>query len=202
MEIEIIQKAVEILQNSEYLPEIIPEVRSNLVMARENAVETGDVAGIPGRITIIKDRVKVFMKPDWGASSHMARLVLAVMAHDPERRSAMNIRYHPILIEICEKLGLQISFYNREEEPKDIRKIEGGTIPWGVEQAIKRIGGVPDVIYHTGDWGKEPSIVLIGCDAVDVAKMAVCIAQLFHVRGGQSVLFVPSRKSYIEKKGP
>jgi thiamine-phosphate diphosphorylase len=184
MEIEIIRKAAEILQNSDYLAEIIPEVRSNLVMARENASEIGDVAGIPGRITTIKGRVRVFMEPDWGASSHMARLVLAVMAHDPEKRSAMNIRYHPCLIEICEKLGLQVSFYNREEEPEDLRAMEGGTIPWGVEQAIKRIGGVPDVIYHTGDWGKEPSIVLIGGDAVDVAKTVVCIAQLFHVRGG------------------
>jgi thiamine-phosphate diphosphorylase len=200
MEIEMIQRAVKILQNSDNLAELIPEVRSNLVMARENASETGNVAGIPGRITTIKGRIRIFVEPDWGASSHMARLVLAVMEHDPERRSAMNIRYHPLLIEICEKLGLQVSFYNREEEPDDIRAIEGGTIPWGVEQAIQRMGGVPDVIYHTGDWGKEPSIVLIGGDAVDVAKMAVCIAQLFQVRGGPRVLFAPSRKSYLEEK--
>lgn len=138
-----------------------------------------DVAGVPGRITTVKGRVKAFMKPDWGASSHMARLVLEVMKYDHYRRSAMNLRYHPELILICQKLGLKVSFYDRKEEPDDLRKIEGGTMAWGVQQAIERTGEIPDVIYHTGDWGKEPIIALIGCDAVDVARMAVCIARLF-----------------------
>lgn len=182
MEIESIQKALIILENSEHMAELIPEVRSNLVMARENATTIEDVAGVPGRITTVKGHIKAFMKPDWGASSHMARLVLEVMKYDPQRRSAINLRYHPEIIRICEKLGLNVSFYNREEEPEDLRKIEGGTMAWGVEQAISRIGEVPDVIYHTGDWGKEPIIALIGSDPVDVAKMAVCIAQLFFLR--------------------
>ena len=42
------------------------------------------------------------------------------------------------------------------EEPEEQRKIEGGSIRWGVQQAINKINEVPDVIYHTGDWGKEP----------------------------------------------
>ncbi len=151
-------------------------------MARENAESIEDVVGVPGRITTVKDRVKVFTMPDWGASSHMARLVLEVMKHDPERRSAINLRFNPAIIEICEKLGLKVSFYNRIEEPDELRKLEGKTISWGVEQAINRLGEVPDVIYHTGDWGKEPIIALIGRDPVEVAEMAVCLAQLFSVR--------------------
>ena len=47
---------------------------------------------------------------------------------------------------------------------------------WGAEQAIRRIGGVPQVIYHTGDWGKEPMIILLGKNSVEVADMAVKIA--------------------------
>jgi predicted fused transcriptional regulator/phosphomethylpyrimidine kinase len=182
MEIECIERALVILQNSDHMAELIPEVRSNLVMARSNAITIEDVAGVPGRITTVKGKVRAFMKPDWGASSHMARLVLEVMKHDPRRRSALNLRYHPAIIEICEKLGLKVSFYNRKEEPEDLRKVEGATMAWGVEQAIGRIGEMPDIIYHTGDWGKEPIIALIGCDAVDVARMAVCIAELFYIR--------------------
>jgi predicted fused transcriptional regulator/phosphomethylpyrimidine kinase len=182
MEILDVEKGVEILQNSEYMAELIPEVRSNLVKARKNAETIDDVVGVPGRITTVNGRVQAFMKPEWGASSHMARLVLEVMKHDPQRRSAINLRYNNDIIEICEKLGLKISFYNRLEEPDDIRELEGKTVSWGVEKAIKRIGEVPDVIYHTGDWGKEPIITLIGSDAVEVAEMAVCIAKLFHVR--------------------
>ena len=74
-------------------------------MARENAQSVEDVVGVPGRITTINGRAKAFTMPDWGASSHMARLVLEVMKHDPERRSALNLRYNTVTIEICEKLG-------------------------------------------------------------------------------------------------
>lgn len=200
MEIETIQKALEIIEDSVYLDLLIPEVRSNLVMARKDAKTINDVAGIPGRITSVDGKPKAFMKPDWGASSHMARLVLEVMKHDPERRSAINLRYHPKVIQICKKLGLLVSFYNREDEKENMRSIEGKTMQWGVQQAIKRIKAVPDVIYHTGDWGKEPIIALIGSNALDVAKMAVCIAHLFHERTGRQVLFAPSRSSYVGKK--
>jgi len=183
MEIENIERAIEILQKSEEFAGFIPEVRSNIVMAREHAVNITDVAGIPGRITTVNCKAKAFMKPEFGASSHMARLVLSIMKHDPAKRSAMNLIYNSKIIEICRKLGLKISFYDRKDEPETVQKIEGGTIPWGVETAIKKLGDVPDVIYHKGAWGKEPSISLIGETAVDVAKMAVCIAKLYNNMG-------------------
>jgi len=199
MEIVNITRALEIIQNSNQFAELIPEVRSNLVMAKKNATTINEVAGVPGRITTVKGKAKTFMKPDWGASSHMARLILEVMKHDPHCRSAINLRYDTTLIDLITKLGLKISSYNREEEPEDQRNIEGGSISWGVTQAINKIGEVPDVIYHTGDWGKEPIIALIGCDAVDVAKMAVCLAQLYSIRKPR-ILFAPARSLYTDKK--
>jgi len=48
------------------------------------------------------------------------------------------------------------------KEPPEIKAIEGATIPWGTKQAIEALGGqVPDVIYHRGDVGKEPMIVIL-----------------------------------------
>jgi predicted fused transcriptional regulator/phosphomethylpyrimidine kinase/diadenosine tetraphosphate (Ap4A) HIT family hydrolase len=191
MEIENLKKAVEIIQNSEEFAAFIPEVRSNIVMAKENAKDVNDVAGIPGRITIVHGKPKAFVEPEFGVSSHMARLVLSMMKHDSSKRSAMNIKYSPQIIEISEKLGLKVSFYDRNDEPEDVRQVEGGTIPWGVETAVKRIGDIPDIIYHKGAWGKEPSITLIGTSAVDVAKTAVCIARLFNTKEGYKVIFTP-----------
>jgi predicted fused transcriptional regulator/phosphomethylpyrimidine kinase/diadenosine tetraphosphate (Ap4A) HIT family hydrolase len=196
MEIENLKKAVEIIQNCEELAVFIPEVRSNIVMAKEDAKDVTEVAGIPGRITTVHGKPKAFMEPEFGASSHMARLVLSTMKHDTSKRSAMNIKYDPKIIEICEKLGLKVSFYDRNDEPEDIKQVEGGTIPWGVEAAIKKIDDIPDVIYHRGAWGKEPSITLIGTSAVEVAKMVVCISKLFSANGDYKVLFTPpSEKS-------
>lgn len=179
MEIESLGRAIEILQGSREFAALIPEVRSNIVMAKENAKNINDVAGIPGRITTAYGKPIACMKPDFGVSSHVARVVLSIMGHDPEKRSALNITYHEKIIEICGKLGLIVSSYDRSEEPEAIKESEGGTIPWGVETAIEKIGSVPDIIYHTGDWGKEPSICIIGENPIDVAEMAVCIAKLF-----------------------
>ena len=182
MEIDKVKKAVGILENSSEFAALIPEVRSNLVMAVEGAERIEQVVGIPGRITIVNGNPRSVMEPDFMSSSHMARLVLSVMKHDPTKKSALNMKYDPMILEICEKLGLKVSSYNRAQEPEDVKEVEGGTIPWGVETAIENAGTIPDVIYHKGAWGKEPMICLIGSDAVEVAEMGICIARLFDIR--------------------
>jgi predicted fused transcriptional regulator/phosphomethylpyrimidine kinase/diadenosine tetraphosphate (Ap4A) HIT family hydrolase len=214
IEIKKVHKAVKILEKSPEFAALIPEVRSNLVMAVEGAETIEQVVGIPGRITTINGLPKSFMRPDFMSSSHMARLVLNIMKHDPLKKSALNMKYEPMVLEICEKLGLNVSSYNRANEPKESREVEGRTIPWGVETAIKKAGTVPDVIYHTGAWGKEPMICLLGLNAVEVAEMAVCIAKLFCVRKNQfktsendrsihkyhDVIYAPSRKLWKKQK--
>ena len=226
MEIQNIEMAIEVLEKSPEFADLVPEVRSNIVMAKESAKDIKDVAGIPGRITTVKGWPKSFIKPEFGVSSHMARLVLSMMKHDPQRRSALNIRYDDEIIDICQKLGLKVSSYNRQHEPNDVVKFEGGTIPWGVEEAIKKLGDIPDVVYHTGSWGKEPMICLTGPDAVEVARTAVCISKLYSTRvkknenhtkptenllknsmtvsgsfeDSYSVVFAPSRSTYVGKK--
>jgi thiamine-phosphate diphosphorylase len=196
MEIMKLKEAMNILEGSQEFGLLIPEVRSNLVMAKKDAHDIEDVAGIPGRITVLNGLPKASAEPDYGASSHMARLVLSIMKYDPEMRSALNMKYHPILVDICSKLGLMVSCYNRNQEPIKVQNEEGSSIPWGVKVAVERIGAVPDVIYHTGSWGKESMLVLLGTAAIDVAKMAVCLAKLFKTDEGHKVLFPPSRGSY------
>jgi thiamine-phosphate diphosphorylase len=216
MELNKVKKAVDILEKSTEFAALIPEVRSNIVMAIEGAERIDQVVGIPGRITIVNGWPKAVMDPDFMSSSHMARLVLSMMKHDPSKKSALNIKYEPLILEICKKLGLKVSSYNRAYEPEEVKEVEGGTIPWGVETAIEKAGTIPDVIYHRGAWGKEPMICFIGSDAVEVAEIAVCIAKLYSIRKSnqlkptehtvetqdkcQDIIFAPSRGSRKEKK--
>jgi len=51
--------------------------------------------------------------------------------------------------------------YDRKLEPKNV-KIKGSTIEWGIKKAIKDSKKSPDAIYHKGDFGKEPMIILFG----------------------------------------
>lgn len=180
MEIENLKEALEILSSSEDFATVVPEVRTNLVMAKIDAKTEEDVAGIPGRITTANGKAFACRDPEFGASSHMARMVLNVRKFDKNKRSAIDLKYHPKIIDICIKLGLKVSSYDRNTEPEDVKNKEGGTIPWGVKEAVNKIGEVPDVIFHLGAWGKEPIVCLLAPDAVEAARTSVCIAKLFN----------------------
>ncbi len=51
--------------------------------------------------------------------------------------------------------------YDRTQEPQNV-KSKGSTIGWGIKNAIKNSKKQPDIIYHRGDFGKEPMIILFG----------------------------------------
>ncbi|MEM3714454.1 MAG: bifunctional hydroxymethylpyrimidine kinase/phosphomethylpyrimidine kinase [Thermoprotei archaeon] len=176
--IEQLKNAIMMLENDEKVANLIPEVQTNLVMALPYpyAKSISDVAGIPGRIVRIGNRVKASAPPEFGASSHVARAVLKAMEYDNNIRAAANIKFSEEILETIKKLGFTISFYDRREEPPEIKIKEGATIPWGVEQAIKRVGRVPDAIYDPGDLGKEPAIKIFGKDVIDVVNKMIAIA--------------------------
>ncbi len=142
------------------------------------ARDLNDVAAIPGRIVRYMGKAKPSGPPTFGVSSHVASYILTAMKYDPEVRSAMNIKYDDRIIEAAKELGYVISSYDRRQEPPEVKAREGASIPWGgTEQAIKSVGGgVPDIIYHLGDWGgKEPEIVVLGKSPVEVVSKLLAV---------------------------
>jgi len=176
-----LEKALDMLrENSRYVVDLIPEVQTNIVKAlpKPYARTPLDVAGVPGRIGRFGDKLVIPAKPEFGASRHMARAVLTAMEFDPEVRAAANIRYDRDIEEAVESLGLTSSYYDRREEPEEVRRVEGATIPWGVRTAIQRAGGkVPDVIYDYGAHGKEPITKVFGRTAIEVAEKIIKIGR-------------------------
>jgi len=166
-----VDEARRILESTQYIAELVPEVGINVAMALPHAESIRDVAAIPGRLMKAFNSVRSSSPPEFGASSHLARYLLEIMRYDPEKRAAINIKFSTEIIELLRGMNLKISFYDRREEPAEIKHVEGMSIPWGVRQAISRIGEVPDVIYHMGDFGKEPMIVIFGKDAAELARM-------------------------------
>jgi hydroxymethylpyrimidine/phosphomethylpyrimidine kinase len=175
--IQNVNAAVEILEGEPSVANLVPESQINIAMLSSYAMDYRDAAAIPGRIIRLKNGVKASSCPEFGASRHVAKTIQVAAKYNPSIRAAMNILYSEEIINIIRNLGLVTSFYDRREEPPEIKNLEGMTTPWGTEQAIKRVGRVPDAIFHDGDWGKEAMIVLLGKDAVGVAKLAVKIAK-------------------------
>lgn len=169
--LENIREALKIIEESKWMADLIPESQSNLVMAIENAETLEDVVGIPGRIVKVDGRARASSCPWFNSSRHLARAVLTIMKYFPQIRSAINIRYDEELVKTARELGMSISSYDRREEPLEVKSVEGGTIPWGVKTALEKASWkAVDLIYHLGDWGKEPMIIIFGRDALDVVK--------------------------------
>ncbi len=175
--IENLSKAVKMLESSE-IAKLIPEVGSNIVMAlpKRYANSVSDVAGIPGRLIKLGDRILAIRGPEFGASSHVARVVLKVMEYEEEWRAAMNIKYSSEIVEACKSLKLTVSSFDRRKEPEEVKAKEGESLPWGVGKAIENAGKIPDVIYDLGDVGKEPMVRILGRNAVEVATKVLMIA--------------------------
>ena len=172
-----VREAVALLERTPEVAVLVPEVQMNIGMALPNAREYNDIAAVDGRIIRTGTGVKASGCPEFGVSRHVARTIMAVMRFDPQRRAGINIRYSKEAVKACEALGLVVSSYDRSEEPEEIKGQEGMTTYWGAEQAVKRAGTVPDVIYHLGDWGKEAMITIVGRSALEIAGHAIEISR-------------------------
>ena len=60
--------------------------------------------------------------------------------------------------------------YDRNKEPKKSKQKENSSISWGISSSLNAKS--PDIIYHKGDLGKEPMILIFGKNPDDVVKKA------------------------------
>ena len=171
--------------HSEFLP-YIAEVGTQVAMALPYASTKRHVAAVEGRIVKFRERARAVGCVEFGVSDHVARIILTAMKHDPSKRAALNLHYDQDLVDAFKKLGRVISSFDRRLEPPEVRAMEGGTLVWGVEEAIKAVGRVPDVVYDLGEVGKEPMIRVLGKSAIDVVEKA--LASMERQKHGQPTL--------------
>jgi hydroxymethylpyrimidine/phosphomethylpyrimidine kinase len=169
---KLMQKALQVVQvlKENKIGRLIPEVQSNLGLAINNAQALNDVIGIPGRIVKNGGDAFTISPPMFGGSRHVADIVLTVMAHNPEKRAVMNIKYTDALLNICKKLKYKIASFDRANEPKKVKALEGSSLEWGTDRAIRDFGSVPDIIFDLGGYGKEEMIRVIAKDPEELLQ--------------------------------
>lgn len=166
------RKFLEEIESIKEINKVIPEVGMNIAYALNYAINKDDIVAIPGRIRATPQGPRACSLPDFGASQHLASYILTAREYDKSVRAAVNIKFSEKTVEKLRELGLKVSFYDRAKEPPDIKAREGATVPWGTRQAIEALGGeVPDVIYHKGDVGKEPMIVILSRELDDLIRV-------------------------------
>ncbi len=171
--IEELREAVAMVEANPGMRDLLAECQMNIGLALSYAVDSSDVAAVDGRLTRQMYGVRSAGCLRFGASRHIANTILAVMEFDKRKRAALNLRYSTEIVEACKAVGLKVSYYDRREEPEEVKMMEGMTTKWGVGEAVNRVGEAPDVIYHLGDWGKEPMVVLVGETATQVADWSI-----------------------------
>jgi len=161
----------------------MPEVRVNLVYALPGAVSGKQVAAVDGRITVVRGYPFASGSPAWGASDHMARLIIEARKYNPGVNAGINFKCNSEIIILVKKYAMEnnlvFGWIDRTREPADVSARDGSSMPWKIKQLVDQAGRLPDIFYEGDGWGKEPLFVLLGIDAVSVVKKATDIARKY-----------------------
>lgn len=147
----------------------IPECQTNFVYSKSNPKSTKDILGLSGRIVKAGNEVIVAGNLTYGGSKHVATALLAINKKFPEIHSAINLKYEKSIISKIKRSKLSTSSYDRVNEPNDV-KIKRSSVEWGINNAIKNLKLPPDIIFHRGDFGKEPMMIIFGDNPKSILK--------------------------------
>jgi len=147
---------------------VIPECQTNFVFAKKNPKIIKDVLGISGRLVKSGKDVVTAGEIVYGGSQHVGTAVIQVNKKFPDIRSGLNIKYDPNIIAKAKKSKFTVLSYDRSKEPKKSKQKENSSISWGISNTLNAKS--PDIIYHRGDVGKEPMILIFGNNPGDVIR--------------------------------
>ncbi len=177
-----VTRALTMLEDSPDFALLMPEVRVNMVYALPGAKSSEDVVAVDGRITAVKGVIRTAGLPRYGASNHMARLMMEIRKYESDVNAGINFKCDKDVIEVvkkyCKEKQLLFGWIDRTKEPAEIAEKEGGSMPWKVKYLVANYGGIPRFFYEGDGWGKEPLFVALGKDAVEATEMALDIARL------------------------
>ncbi|MDD3264749.1 MAG: thiamine-phosphate synthase family protein [Dehalococcoidales bacterium] len=175
--------AVNLLEQCSEFACLVPEVRVNLAYALPEAASRQDVAAIEGRITVVGGLPRASGLPAFGASDHMARLIIEIRKYDVSINAGINFKCNEGIIETvknyCNERQLLFGWIDRSREPVEVIGHDGASMPWKIAELVRSSGGVPRLFYEGRGWGKEPLFVTVGKNAVEVASIAVDLSKHF-----------------------
>jgi len=154
---------------------LVPEVGTNVVGATPYAESVGETAAVEGRITRTLDGVQPNRGVRFGASSHVARFLLAAREHDPALRFAVNCRFDDDVEAALATLDGPVAEFDRAAEPADLKVEEGSTMGWGARRAFEGSEGTPVAVIDRGEVGKEAIVKLLAVDAATLRERTLSL---------------------------
>ncbi|SEO01935.1 hydroxymethylpyrimidine/phosphomethylpyrimidine kinase [Halorientalis persicus] len=150
---------------------LVPEVGMNVVGATPYAERPDETAAVEGRITRTRSGVRPNRGVRFGASSHVARFLIACREFDAARRFAVNCRFgHDVAAALADLDGEVVTV--DDDAPDSAGSIQR----WLAETAFERADGSPVAVVDQGGVDREPMVKLLADDAAALAArtLAVC----------------------------
>ncbi len=166
-----ILEGLRIIEQSETFESIVPQVRANFVACNNHANTVKDVAGVPGRITIIDGRARALISPQFGASQHTAELLLHAMKTWSRIRACLCISGTQKVVKIAKRTGFEV-ISMKDPESTASKIIESLKI---TNQLPGRRTSHP-AIHIPGGFGIEPILYLFGPSAKDLGNRSLRIS--------------------------
>lgn len=161
------------------LGKLVPEVGMNVARGLPWPERFRDVAAFDGRIRRTKSGHLVAGCPSFGASSHMAKVLLAGKSMNPDINCVANVRYNQAGLRAIKDLGLPVAWFDRADEPEEVKKREGSSLEWGTLRALQGHGypKTVKVVADGGEAGKEPMLRLLGRDCSEILDLLLRLAE-------------------------
>lgn len=182
--VRVLNQAVRQLESCRSFAGLVPEVRANIAYSLPEPKTPADVAAVDGRITVVAGMPHAAGPVRFGASDHLARLLIEISRYDPSLRAALNFRWHEKILavvrEYCREQDLNIGAIDRTQEPSELIGRDRSSMSWKVKELLAANSGqVPPVFYENRGWGKEPLFVLAGPEPLLLVERAAAIASRF-----------------------
>ena len=138
------------------IKDYMPAVGMNIATCTSEANSPADVAAYPGRMTLVDNVLRRHETPEFGASKHLAEMLLQAMAVDGEKTAILNLR--PPTLDGMVDQG-DINYISDELD------FALGLAPKGV---LEPHDGRLDIILDEGAFGWEPSLYILGPNPMDL----------------------------------
>jgi predicted fused transcriptional regulator/phosphomethylpyrimidine kinase len=163
-----LEAAVRRLTGIDGIGDYIPQVGSNLVYAKADSSTIEDVLALTGRIIATIRGPIACGEMAYGASSHLASVVIEAQKLDGEIRAGLNIKADDDVTRRLKEVGLTVATIPN--------RVEGEGCP--VTQYIRSTGKLADAYVHPGDFGIEPTTTIIARHPDRLAEIMAEIVKL------------------------
>jgi XRE family transcriptional regulator, thiamine biosynthesis regulator len=136
---------------------LVPAVGMNLAGALPNAQTPSDVAAFPGRLGYVQNTLRAHAPPEFGASNHLAQVLIKAQQEAPTVRWAVNIAGTTQVLQAARRNK------QRLVDPETQHRDDAGVVDFRAPQATF-------VLVDPGGFAIEPALYLFDDDAGSLSR--------------------------------